>query len=115
MTLFNIDDTRHATGSGLGDVFKQHLSVVYVNLGKGYLRRENSARAIDALRLAHKLAPGRPQIAAALSSAYTALALSEEKRGDEGIEALNRALEVDPNNVEALRLAKKLAVDRDGS
>ena len=23
MTLFNIDDTRRATGSGLGDVFKQ--------------------------------------------------------------------------------------------
>ena len=96
-----------ATGSGLGDIFKQHLSAVYVNLGKGYLRREDFTRAIDALQWARKLAPERAQIATTLSSAYTALAKAQRKRGEVFEEALKSALEIDAQNTEALRLVEE--------
>jgi tetratricopeptide (TPR) repeat protein len=104
-----------ATGSGLGDVFKQHLSAVYVNLGKGYLRREDFRRAIDALQWARKLAPERAQIATTLSGAYTALAKAQRKRGEVFEDALKSALEIDAQNTEALRLVEEYIDYGDGS
>jgi len=96
-----------ATGSGLSDIFKQHLSAVYVNLCEGYLRREDFTRAIDALQWAHKLAPERAQIATTLSGADTALAKAQRIRGEVFEDALKSALEIDAQNTEALRLVEE--------
>jgi cytochrome c-type biogenesis protein CcmH/NrfG len=51
----------------------------------------------------------------ALSNAHTALAKAKRNSDEEFDEALKSALQIDPNNTEALGLANEPTDNRDGS
>jgi len=48
---------RRSEASGLGDVFRAHIATIYLNLGKGYVRRNESAAARSALERALEMNP----------------------------------------------------------
>ena len=132
MTLFNIDDTRRATGGGLGDVFTQHLSAVYVNLGmqlvreqagylsddldfnlaavyhnlgEGYAKKGDYPDATRTFEEALALSPGKESSRLALSKVYFNRGRKLERRGLQGEanQAYRRSLELDPQRAKAQR------------
>jgi len=95
--------TRRAATAGLENVFKRHLSTLYTNLGKGYVRREDPLPAIQAYQRALEYTPDRDMTVQSLSRAYALLGLQldGQQRMEEAVSPLQRAVDLDPANLEA--------------
>jgi tetratricopeptide (TPR) repeat protein len=101
---------RKTTSSGLGEVFKAHLSTLYTNLGKGHLRREEPRLAIRALECALDYAPGRSLPLEALANAWLMLGQQQahQRQTEQAVASLERAVELAPHSEEARRLLQSL-------
>jgi len=92
-----------AVRTRLSETFAFNVSVVYHNLGKGYVRKGHYIRAIHAYQQALAFKPDKEKTIWALSDVYVLLGirLREQQRVEEAVTMYRKALEYNPSHIAA--------------